>query len=241
MDPFNYSVGNGVWQKYGRNHARQCVCSGCSADYYRHCVNGTCTCSSCETHRSYAFINYPLELKKMDHALANRIHPADIDISKFDFGPDVGKAPAPKVHRHSSKCAWGNDCAQGNAERENKMAHLSMCERHDCGSLGTGKVMGTIVLIPVNAADQERVYADAVHTTGRNTIRLEICPGCVGDFMDLIESNPKTDRQKAYQKPWEPDRAATVAEMLSKMDSQTLMRLAIEKSEREAGLTDDDA
>lgn len=113
------------------------------------------------------------------------------------------------------------------------MATVNFCEKHSCEAMGKNTAMGLVVIIP-NTSGPENVYADAVHTTDRNTLRMELCPGCIGELMDWVDAAPLGERKK-YTEPWKREAPKPT---VSDLDSQTLMRLAIEASNREAGLSD---
>lgn len=114
------------------------------------------------------------------------------------------------------------------------MATVNLCDK--CGTMGQSKAMGTVVIVPVN--DKADVFGDAVRTTGPadTTKRLEICPGCVGELMDWLNSEPLGERPRAYKEAWTPAPKVpdlTSLEGLLNLDSETLTRLAIEAGRKE--------
>lgn len=120
------------------------------------------------------------------------------------------------------------------------MATVNFCEKHTCEAMGKNTAMGTVVIIPANAVDAERIYADAVHTTGRDTIRKELCPGCIGELMAWLDAAPVNPGNK-YTEPWKPAPKTSVTDVeriLRDMGSSDLMRLALEASDKEAGLSE---
>jgi hypothetical protein len=175
-------------------------------------------------HRTHAFTRNALAREQAEYLIAGQVIPEPVH------------RPATKVHRHGPFCNFGEDCKT--REEIKPVATVNFCEKHSCEAMGKNTAMGTVVIIPANATDAERIYADAVHTTGRNTIRMELCPGCIGELMEWIEAAPVGPRTK-YTKPWEKAPKVTqtdVERVLAEMGSQDLMRLALERSDKEAGL-----
>lgn len=68
------------------------------------------------------------------------------------------------------------------------VATVNFCER--CESMGKSNAMGA-VSYNTNPAEGQT--------------RIEICPGCVGDFMVWLKEDIMTDREKAYREPWKKD------------------------------------
>lgn len=200
--------------KYGRSHDDQCLCTGCNADYVRHNLQhvGTCDCRDCQKHLANALIRNP----KMRDLVADEI--------------DKGRANRGKSQRQIEQELR---FARADAKRkEKKVATVNFCEREGCATMGKSDVMGTLVLIPVNGDVPGNIYSDAVNTTGRSITRMELCPGCVGEFMALVGAEVTGERPKAYTEAWKPlSKEANVP-----TDSATLFRLALEASKKEAGI-----
>ena len=76
------------------------------------------------------------------------------------------------------------DFAKPPEERTTSMSAVNLCER--CGSLMLGKAVATIVL---------------QKDPSKATEKIEFCPGCLNDFLRLMETKP--DREKeTYREPW---------------------------------------
>lgn len=199
--------------RYGMRHTWRCECSDCLAAFRHHKLKyGTCSCEDCRNTRLWAD-------QKRHKALTENLSPQPV-------------TEAPKVHRHNMYCDYGADCNSVKTEKKgNTVATVNFCERHSCETMAKSPSMGLVVIIP-ETAGPETVYADAVHTTDRNTVRMELCPGCVGELMEWVDALPAGPRPKAYSKPWKKDATAETASVAN-MASGELFRLALEASKRE--------
>lgn len=185
-----------------------------------------CDCKSCEIHRGYALTKNARARAETSRVLAGK----EPEWKEFRM--------ARKVHRHNMYCDYGADCTE-NVKGNQTVATVNFCEKHKCEAMGKNTAMGLVVIIPATSGP-ESVYADAVHTTDRNTVRKELCPGCIGELMEWIDAEPVGERKK-YTEPWSPAPKVSqtdVERVLRDMGSQDLMRLAIEQSNREAGLSE---
>lgn len=201
---------NGLGKFSHHNHSWDCVCGGCSAFFVSHNRDHTCDCGSCEIHRTHALTKNP----KARAATLNAIAENNRELSTMRGIPRIG-------------------------ERKQTVATVNFCEKHKCEAMGKNTAMGLVVIIPATSGP-ESVYADAVHTTDRNTVRKELCPGCIGELMEWIDAEPMGERKK-YTEPWSPAPKVSqtdVERVLRDMGSQDLMRLAIEASNKEAGLSE---
>ncbi len=70
------------------------------------------------------------------------------------------------------------------------MASVNLCDREGCKSMVQGAALGLVAL--VTASDHKAA----------ERIEREICPGCVGDVMALLNTAPVSERQPAYREPW---------------------------------------
>lgn len=75
-----------------------------------------------------------------------------------------------------------------NGRGTGKMSTINFCDR--CESMGKSEAMGVISIIPNREMGPEEI---------------EICPGCVTDFMTWRNEDAMTDRQRAYKEPWRPE------------------------------------
>lgn len=181
-------------------HTWRCECSDCMASFRNHSYRyGDCQCEDCANTRLWS------DQKRDRKAQANL---------------------APKVHTHSAKCAFGEDCnTELPIRKETKtVATINICDR--CETLTKSPAMGLVVIVP-ETAGPENVYADAVHTTDRNTVRMDLCPACIGELMDWKDADPGF-REKTYAKPWKKDDKPK-----GQPTSSELFALAIEASKRE--------
>lgn len=100
-----------------------------------------------------------------------------------------------------------NDPYQSDAKGVSKVATINLCER--CESMGKSLAMGQLEY--------------RTDPTKGMTI-LEICPGCVEDFMIWLKSNvDMMSRQKAYKEPWQEDNA-TEGEIIAKSEMRKVLR-----------------
>jgi len=127
--------------------------------------------------------------------------------------------------------AQQEETTQKYTEREYKVATVNLCDK--CGTMSKSSATGTVVIVPVN--DKADVYGDAVRTITGETIRKEICPGCVGELMAWLDADPLNERPRAYSDAWTKPTDPTVP-----TDSATLFQLALEASKREAGISSDE-
>lgn len=244
------------------SHSRDCLCDGCISTFVTHNKDGMCECWFCSDQRCYAHIRNA----KLRAALDEYMQMVKSRFPNLAAWPEwytdykvASTSFAPKVHRHNAKCKFGEDCnhdeyvnyRHGNYDpdvRKNylqkegrQMASINLCDRHKCGAMSKNNVMGMLILIP-DVSGPEKIYADAVHTNDRNTRRLEICPGCVGELVDWIDQTPAHEPNgKGYTEAWKPAPKATadrINDIIEKLGSQELMRLALEASDKEAGVTD---
>lgn len=186
--------------RYGMRHTWRCECSTCVATFERHerAATGILGCD-CE---DCANTRLWRDFKR------------NAEIKNETASRTSGQKYLDEIERVRS-------------ERMNTVATVNFCERHTCETMAKSPAMGMVVIVPVTSGP-ENIYADAVHTTDRDTVRMELCPGCVGELMDWVNALPTGDRPKAYSKPWKrgegPDKPQSSAE---------LFRLALEASKRE--------
>lgn len=95
---------------------------------------------------------------------------------------------------------------QSNDKGESVVATVNFCER--CESMGKSIVMGTL----------------GYRTDPTKGVKeLELCPGCVEDFMTWLKEDIMTTREKAYKEPWK-DGVSGKGEVLTKQNLQKLLR-----------------
>jgi len=88
------------------------------------------------------------------------------------------------------------------------MAGIQICDRVGCDSFGTTAAMG-IVKIATDPSKNEQ--------------RFELCPGCVGDLIEQLATEPKEGtRKKSYQDPWKEMSEKTALDDLSLDDITNL-------------------
>lgn len=198
--------------RYGMRHTWRCECSDCVAAFRTHQRRyGDCACEDCANSRLWA--DQKREKERVDN-----------------LSPRKRRELAAKIHRHGPKCNFGHDCNSTNPvwetqEKEVKtVATINLCDR--CESMAKSPAMGLVVIVP-ETAGPENVYADAVHTTDRNTVRKDLCPACVGELMEWVDATPGP-REKAYSRPWKP-----APKPAAPTSSAELFALAIEASKRE--------
>lgn len=71
------------------------------------------------------------------------------------------------------------------------MASVNLCDRIGCQSMVKGKALGHLAIATKSDMEAMRV-------------EWELCPGCVGDVMELMETAPTTQRDGAYREGWTP-------------------------------------
>lgn len=94
------------------------------------------------------------------------------------------------------------------------MATVNFCEREQCQTMGKSIIMGTL--------------AYSVSETAK-TERIEICPGCVAEFMEWLASAPANVRPRAYQDAYDPKATPNVTDMTG----EALMKMAMDKMRKE--------
>lgn len=99
---------------------------------------------------------------------------------------------------------------RSDAKGETVMATVNFCDR--CESMGKADAMGRLTYM----TDITQLPKD-----------VEICPGCVGDFMEWLESDIMTTRERGYRKPWkkeekEPEKTGVI--ITNADDLKALMR-----------------
>lgn len=97
---------------------------------------------------------------------------------------------------------------QSDERGQSIVATVNFCER--CDSMGKSLVMGKLAY----RTDASKGVTD-----------IEICPGCVDDFMTWLKSDVMTSRERAYKEPWkentEPAKQGTI---LTKETLHSLLR-----------------
>lgn len=85
--------------------------------------------------------------------------------------------------------SWGETqiIEKGNSN----VATVNFCER--CDSMGKSNVMGKIQYRTDPSQDLQQI---------------EICPGCVGEFMSWLTDPLMGSRERAYREPWSPEDTA---------------------------------
>jgi hypothetical protein len=129
------------------------------------------------------------------------------------------------THNRNKNCTCP-DCAQHRVkalprirpkktvtERTTTVATVNFCEREQCQTMGKSHVMGLVT------------YSTEMHSDNK---AIELCPGCVGEFMEWLDKAPETERPKAYKEPW-----VKTEKSAETMTSSQLFALALEASKRE--------
>lgn len=110
------------------------------------------------------------------------------------------------------------------------MAGIHICERDGCNAMIKGRALGGITLA---------LSADDRTEPAQRIIRAELCPACVEDIYSVLMHAPIGDRQRAYDRPFNPSVAETedalsgvtneqlAAALLTRMMSDPAMRKAI--------------
>lgn len=101
-----------------------------------------------------------------------RIHPGRT-IAQFDSLP----------HSEQIKLMAANK-----PERQETMSSIHLCE--GCGAMVTGNAIGVV---------QVRTSNDM---NASETISRELCPGCIGAVLAVVEQERDEPRERAYRKPW---------------------------------------
>lgn len=84
---------------------------------------------------------------------------------------------------------------------------VHICER--CDSWSVGKAIGHIEY----RTSPDSPYANA-----------EICPGCVGDFMEWLNDPIVSHREKGYKHPWTPEDTPETGEILARKNMRTFIK-----------------
>lgn len=97
------------------------------------------------------------------------------------------------------------------------MATVNFCERVGCETMSKSPAMGQL----------------SFRTAPNREIKnLEICPGCVGDLVEFLKSEPaEGTRPRSYSEPWNPEEKKEKA--LSDLSSTELAKLYGEKLTQE--------
>lgn len=95
------------------------------------------------------------------------------------------------------------------------MATVNFCEREACQTMGKSSAMGALTYM--------------LREDGR-TERIELCPGCVGEFVEWLKDAPAGPRPRAYQDPYTP---APEPSDLDSASGAELMRMAMTKMRAE--------
>lgn len=87
------------------------------------------------------------------------------------------------------------------------MATINLCER--CESMGKSLAMG---------------YLEYRTDPSKGMEQIELCPGCVEDFMIWLKTDVEmASRQKAYKEPWRPDNSDD-GEIIAKTELRKVLR-----------------
>jgi hypothetical protein len=99
------------------------------------------------------------------------------------------------------------------------MAGIQICDRVGCDSFGTTDAMG-IVKIATDPSKNEQ--------------RFELCPGCVGDLIEQLATEPaEGTRKKSYQEPWkEPAEKKAMDDMSLEEATQLYARKLAEQTQK---------
>lgn len=95
-----------------------------------------------------------------------------------------------------------------------KVATVNFCEREKCQTMGKSSAMGSLL------------YSIS---EGAQSNRIEICPGCVAEFVEWLNAAPTDERPRAYQDPYDPKKKST----LDGMSGDELMKMGLEKMRKE--------
>lgn len=109
---------------------------------------------------------------------------------------------------------FGNRPMNKQGRGEHRMSSINMCDR--CGALVQGAAVGAVSLVTGSGPKAER-------------LDKEICPGCVDQFVKLIESSP-APQQQAYKEAWKrPRKTAKGMGELTDVSTEALLATVMER------------
>lgn len=187
------------WGPY--KHGRRpsrCVCPDCNRDYALHNRDAHCDCQQCVEFREASM-----------PAPATTSWQAQQDA--YQAARQQQYNPYPKAE-YAQERIWQNS-QYGKPKESKSMGNLNICERPKCNAIIKGNAAGVIDYM--TDLDQERQH-------------MVLCPACVGDLMLILTTEPLTDRERAYDKPYTPPSdedsvAGATAEQLAAALLQKLM------------------
>ena len=152
-----------------------------------------------------------------------------IELYEAHNGRNVLYSPDPNVRRFGRcGCPW---CAKFRTEfnlatmpmnrqdrSTNSMGSINICDR--CGSLVQGRAVGSVAI----TTSSDPATADEK--------TMEICPGCVADFM-LMWETVVTPREKAYRQPYVEVKPETNTESAEQLAARLFEKLMIQAGKQE--------
>lgn len=197
-------------QKWGPyKHFRRpsrCTCPDCNRDYGLHNREVRCECQQCIEWREAgmpapATTSYEAQQDMYHaHAQAQRDRHRAGQYTYSTVGEQLQANEAVKAERKLGK--------------GKTVGNLNICERPKCNAIIKGDAAG---------------YVDYCTDLTKDRVHRVLCPACIGDLMAVLDSEPLTDRERAYDKPWEPPSdedsvEAATAEQLAAALFQKLMK-----------------
>lgn len=170
--------------KYGRSgHGPRCDCPDCNASFVQHNRDKHCDCMDCTYHRE-------ILAPAPSNGIPDRRYGAYFD-SRDYAGPPKYEAPKKQTVRERVN-EWR---AQQQQRREaERMSTIHMCERKGCEAIIKGPAMG-LVDIAANVDSERKGF--------------ELCPACVADVWGVLYEAPMPGtRERAYETPFDPERAS---------------------------------
>lgn len=101
------------------------------------------------------------------------------------------------------------------------MATINLCGRKGCNAMMTSDAAGVIQLWKRPDDDDSRAF--------------ELCPGCVADVVNLLESGRIGDREQAYKEPYQEPKSDAAGDPLGGVATADLERAFYARKALESG------
>jgi hypothetical protein len=183
-------------------HAPRCDCAECNQAFREHNSGKLCGCADCAMHRE---IGAPAP-------------PTTVPAPRPNWDREYASYRSAYPQQVPTPTKLAQNSTYG--KRQEMSSTLHMCERPECNALIKGKAVGAV-----------QVRFDSDYGKEQTIEAKEICPACVADIVALLDMEPVTPRERAYDKPYERPADTDSAESMS---VEQLAALLFQKAMKQA-------
>lgn len=191
----------------------RCTCHECVKSYSIHNAKCKCECGNCADFREAGAPPAPVTVWDYRQNQLTSVYGHQLASVYGKYQGHAANSYSPEVM----------NARYGKQEKRQSMASLNMCERPGCNALIKGKAVGIVSV---------KLHSD--YNDPLDDVAMELCPACITDIMTMLDSEPVTPRERAYDKPYtRTDPATDAAENLT---TEQLAALLFQRTMKQAAI-----